>query len=122
MTRVAMAMAVSIAHFIRMERLAVGYGVFAARRHGAVIAVVGVKVVVHMAIEVIAAMVPRAGTNEDAAVKPLRAVVAVGSAVVRSVVIVAIGAARLHSNTDTDADLGLCFWCRHHEAKSGYSS
>ena len=52
-------------------------------------------------------MKPLANTDEDAAHKPLRTVVAVGVAVVGSSVIVAIRAIR--SDSDVDADFSLCF-------------
>ena len=52
-------------------------------------------------------MKPLASTDEDAAHKPLRTVVAVGGAVVGSSVIVAIRAIR--SDSDVDADFSLCF-------------
>jgi hypothetical protein len=56
--------------------------------------VMNIEMVVHVAAKVARTVKPRAGANEDAARKPLRAVVAVGSAVVWSKVIVAIGACR----------------------------
>jgi hypothetical protein len=58
--------------------------------HRAGISVMHIEMVVHMAAKVSRAVEPRAGTNEDAACKPLRAVLAVGSAVKRSEVIIAI--------------------------------
>jgi len=59
------------------------------------ISVMNIEMVVHVTAKVSRAVKPRAGTNEDAACKPLRAVVAVGSAVIRSEVIVAIRACGL---------------------------
>ena len=56
------------------------------------ISVMNIEMVVHVTAKVSRAMKPRAGTNEDTACKPLRAVVAVRSAVIRSEVIVAIRA------------------------------
>jgi hypothetical protein len=51
-----------------------------------------IEVVIHVAAKMSRAVKPRAGTDEEAAVKPLRAVVTVGSAVIGSVVVVAIRA------------------------------
>jgi hypothetical protein len=70
--------------------------------HRAAKSVMNIEVVVHVAAKVSRAVKPRAGANEDAARKPLRAVVAVGSAVVRSKVIVAIRACRFVSEPVVD--------------------
>jgi hypothetical protein len=60
--------------------------------HRAAVPVMNIEMIVYVAAKVCRAVEPRTGTNEDAASEPLRAVVAVGSAVVRSEVIVAIRA------------------------------
>jgi hypothetical protein len=52
-------------------------------------------------------MEPRANANEDAAIEPFRAVVAVGNTAVWGVVIVAIRTIR--GNSDFDADLSIRF-------------
>jgi hypothetical protein len=72
----------------------------------------GVEVVVDMAAEVLRAVKPRAGAYEDAAGEPFGAVVAVGSAGVGSVIVIAIGAIR--GNADVNADLSRWFsrYCR----------
>jgi hypothetical protein len=60
--------------------------------HWSAISVMNIEMVVHVTAKMSWAVKPRAGTNEEAAVEPLRAVVAVGSAGIRSEVIVAIRA------------------------------
>jgi ATP/maltotriose-dependent transcriptional regulator MalT len=61
-------------------------------RHWAAISVMSIEMVVHVAAKMSRTVKPRARTNEEATVKPLRAVVAVRSAGIRSVVVVAIRA------------------------------
>jgi hypothetical protein len=85
----------SVSHFISSEVVDV---VDTLRRFRAVamiwrragVSVMNIEMVVHVAAKVSRAVEPRAGTNENAAVEPLRTVVAVGSAVIRREVIVAI--------------------------------
>jgi hypothetical protein len=66
------------------------------------------EMVIYMATKVGRAVEPWAGTNEDTASKPLRAIVAVGSTVIGRYIVVAVGAVRGYS--DVDRDLGLGFW------------
>jgi len=88
--------AAPITHFISFE---VGYlietlsrlGPVADVRHWTFVAVVGMKAVIYVASEVFRTVIPLARANEDAAAKPLRAVVAVGRAGIRSVVVVPVG-------------------------------
>src|ERR1700722_853807 len=89
----------AVARFVAME---VVEGLFAALRHRSAVAVMRVVAVVDMAVEVVLAAVPVAGANEDSAVKPVGPVVAVGRAVVGSLVVVAVRADRLHSKTNGD--------------------
>ena len=74
------------------------------RRHMPVVAMVGIEVVIYVAVEVPGPMKPRPCANEDAAVEPFRAVVAVGSAIVRRVIVVAVRThwfwAVLHAEAD----------------------
>jgi hypothetical protein len=92
--------AATITHLVAVEAFEIiGWRVIGpVRRIGAMVAMMRVEMVVHMAIEVMAAVEPRAGADEDAAVEPLRAIVPVGCAVIGSVVIVAIGTGWLGSN------------------------
>src|ERR1700733_1646423 len=102
-------MAASVAHFVAFEVGVVNdivfrTGSFAALRQSAFVAVVGMVTVIHMALEVLRTMEPPAGSDEDSAVEPLRAIVAVGSAAVRGGIVVAV---RTIGGSDFDVDLGL---------------
>ena len=69
-------------------------------RQRAFVTTVNIETVIYMAAKVCRAVKPRASTDEGTTDKPFRAVVAVGSTGVRSVVIVAIGASRFGSDVD----------------------
>jgi uncharacterized cupredoxin-like copper-binding protein len=115
------AVTVSVAHLVSMEVFGGAVpsvpGSVAVVWKITAIAVIRMKVIVYMTAEVIGAMKPRAGTDEDSAAKPLRAIVAVGSTAVRSSVIISIRA--VWSYTDVDADLSLCFGRICQEAQTG---
>jgi hypothetical protein len=81
-------------------------GFFAAGWHGAVVAGVDVKVVVDVAAEVLRAVEPGASTDEDAAGEPLRTVVAIRSAGIGRVIVIAVGAHGCRS--DAYGDLSMC--------------
>jgi hypothetical protein len=86
-----------VSHFISSEIVDVveplrRVGVITVIWRWAAISVMDIEMVVHVTAKVSRAVKPRAGTNEEATVEPLRAVVAVGSAGIRSEVIVAIRA------------------------------
>jgi hypothetical protein len=102
-------MAASVTHFISLEIFGWGSMLWssflAALWHGALIAVIGMEVVIYVALEVGRAVKPWASANEDAARKPLGSIVAVGSTAVGSGLIVTVGTIRGHA--DLDADLGL---------------
>src|SRR3984957_19129529 len=102
----------AVARFVAVE---VVEGLFAALRHWSAVAVMRVVAVVDMAVEVVVAAVPVAGADEDSAVKPVGPVVAVGRAVIGSVVVVAVGADRLHS----EADVNLGWRCARGAEQSG---
>ena len=70
------------------------------------VAVIRMEVIVYMSAEVVTAMKPRSCTDEDTAAKPFGTVVAIGSAAIRSDIVIAIGTSRCY--TDINADLGLC--------------
>jgi len=59
--------------------------------HWALITLLWVVTVVYVTTEVTVAVIPLASTDEDTAVEPFRAVVARGSTVIRTVVIVTVG-------------------------------
>jgi len=71
-----------------------------------VVAVIRMVMVVNVAMEMLGTVKPWAGTDKDAASKPLGAVVAVGSAAIRRYIVVAVGTNRGYP--DADADLGVC--------------
>jgi hypothetical protein len=75
-------------------------------RQGSTISVVRIKAVVDVAVEAAPPVKPRTGPDKYAAIKPVGPVVAVGSAIVRWVIEVPIGAYRRRANVDTDRDLG----------------
>lgn len=116
-------LAVFVAHFAAAKVLGVaipaGAGCFAAMRICAVVSVIGMEAGIDVAVEVVMAVIPGAGADEEAAVEPLRAVVAVGRAVVRRDGVVAIGANG--SGADVDADLGIRAWSRYEQKGAGQS-
>jgi hypothetical protein len=65
------------------------------------------EAIVDMAPEVITTMKPRAGANKHTAREPLRTVVAVGGAAIRSNIIVPVGTFRSDPNVDADLSCGL---------------
>ena len=78
----------SVAHFVAFEvgnliEMAVWVGSLTSGWHGAVIAVFGMEMVIYVTVEAFRTMKPWARADEDAAGKPLRAVVAVRGAIVR---------------------------------------
>ena len=107
-------MAASIAHFVSFEvgdliDVLIRIGFLTTGWPGAVIAVLGMETVIYMAAKTFRAMEPRTDANENATREPLRAIVAVGGAVVWRNVIVTVGTIR--RNSDIDADLSLRFGC-----------
>jgi hypothetical protein len=87
---------------------------FAAARQRSAVTVMGIKPVVDMAVKAVRAVEPAASSNKHPVHKPIGPVVAVGCAVIWSVVEVPIGADRLHS--EGDGDLG---WRYPHTAEQG---
>jgi len=117
-------MPASIAHFVSLEMrsfyMLFWIRFFATSWHRALITMVRMEVVIHMAPEIVAAMEPWANTDEHAPAEPLRAVITKRSTVIGGNVVIAVGTVRGYS--DLDADLGLCSgsgWC---QAKSGDGS
>ena len=87
---------VTVAHVRSMEAMEVVRWsmVGAVTRKSSMVAGAWIEVAIDRAMEVVRAVEPWTGTDEDTAVKPLRAVIAVGCAVVGRVVIVAVRADR----------------------------
>jgi hypothetical protein len=116
--------ATSIPHFVSFEVRTVDtlcrLSFFARFWQWALIAVFRMETVIYVALELISAMKPRAGTNEDIPGKPFWTVVARGGAAIRSDVIVTIGTIRGYS--DADADLSLRFGSGNGGADSSNSS
>jgi hypothetical protein len=82
-------------------------------RKWTVVAVMWIKAVIHVAVEAMWAMEPRAGSYKDASAKPLRPVVPVWGAAVWSVVEITVWTNRRHA--DIDGDLGRCWaWDAQH--------
>jgi hypothetical protein len=100
-----------IARFVAVE---VVEGLFAAVGHRPSVAVAGIIAVIDMAVEVARAAEPVASADKHPVHKPIGPVVAVGCAVIGSVVEVAVGADRLRS--EGDRDLG---WRYARRAKKG---
>jgi hypothetical protein len=73
--------------------------------HGSAISPTRVKVTIDVSVEVGGAMEPASGSDEDAAVEPLRAIVAIGGAAIGSEIIVAIRADGRSADADTDLSL-----------------
>ena len=101
-------MPAAVAHLVSMELVEVAMVVemFLVARVGAVVSMAPVKAIVHMAVEVMRAVVPGAGADEHAIREPFRTVVAVGRALLRRVVIVAIRTNWLRADIHPERDLG----------------
>jgi hypothetical protein len=82
-------------------------------RQRSMVTVTGIKAVVDVAVKTMRAMKPRTGSEKYTADKPIGAIVAVRSAVIRSVIEVPIGADRSHSNAN--GDLGWRLGCTGYE-------
>jgi hypothetical protein len=93
----------SITHLVSVEVIK---GLVSTVRMWTSVAVMWIKPVIDVAVEVAGTVEPRAGSVKHAAVEPLGPVVSVWGAVVRSEIVVAIWANRFWS--DVDGDLGGC--------------
>jgi hypothetical protein len=114
----------SVPHFVSLE---VGssdtlgrLGLLANLWQCALIAVLRMETVVHVALEAARAMKPGTGANEDVPGKPLWTVVTRRGTAIRSDVIITIGTFRSYS--DGDADLSFCPRDSNREADSSNSS
>jgi hypothetical protein len=115
--------AVAVAHFVAFEVFDVVDGVdgvLAAGGMRAVVSMIRMEAIVDVAVEAFGSVKPGADADEDAAGEPLRAVVAVGSAVVGWDVVVAVGT--VGSGADFDGDLGLGFGSGYGETESRENS
>jgi len=108
--------AAAVAHFVSFE---VGLiytpcriRPLAAVWHGALVAVVRMERVVHIAVEFMWTMKPRASPNKDTPSKPFRAVIADGSTVIWRHIVITIRAFRCNADIDTDLRLSPLGHCR----------
>ena len=97
--------AATITHLVPVEVVSVmgevlRIGVFSAGWIRPVIAVVRIKMVIYVAVEIVMTVVPRSGPDENAVNKPFGPVVSPWRALIRSEIVIAIGADRLGSNID----------------------
>jgi hypothetical protein len=89
--------ALSVTRFVSVE---VVEPLFAAPRQGAMVTIMGVEAIIHVAVKAVRTVEPGASAKKHASNEPIRSVVAIGGAVIRRVVEVPIGAGGLHSNAD----------------------
>src|ERR1700676_961346 len=88
-------------------------------RYSAFKATLNIETAIYMTVKVCRAVKPGAGPKEDTTHKPFRAVVAIGSAGIRGIVIVPVRASGFGSDVDTD--LSLYFGSGHREVNSSNS-
>src|SRR6267378_1768487 len=95
--------AAPVTHLVSVEVIK---GLVSMVRMWTMVAVMWIETVINVAVEVVGAVEPRAGSDEHAAAEPLGPVVPVWRAAVWGVIVVAIRASRFCS--DIDRDLGRC--------------
>ena len=102
----------SIPRLVAME---VVEGCLPATRQRPVIAVMRIVAVINMPVETPRTVEPGSSSEKHSADKPVRAVIAIGSAVVGSVVVVSVGAYGGRPYVYAHADLSVCFFrsCLH---------
>jgi hypothetical protein len=91
--------AASITHLVSVEVIE---GLLSTFRMWTIVAVMWIEAVINVAMKVVGAVEPRAGSNEHAAGEPLGTVVPIWGAAVWGVVVVPIRASRLCSDIDVD--------------------
>ena len=108
--------AASIAHFVAAMEAAAGMmsRMSSTRGQVSVIAMMRIEMVIHVAMEVGGTVKPWTGADENAARKPLRAVIAIRRAGVGSVTEIPIGTDRSRADVHGDSDLRFGRG-RHHE-------
>jgi len=95
--------ATSIARLIPIEMVE---GASATLRRRTVVTIAWIVAIVDVAVESGAAVVPGTSSDEQPAVEPVRPIITIGRAVIRSIVVIPIGACRRYS--DANRDLGWC--------------
>lgn len=116
---------VAVAHFVASEMLnVVGAMMFikmlAAVRIFAMPSIIAIEAIIDVTPEALAPVIPGPCADEDAAVKPLRPVVAIGCAVIGRIVEIAVGTLRRRANLN--CDLRLCLLSRCRKAESSDSN
>ncbi len=85
-------MTATVARFVALKVRSVNafgfVGFFPAFRHRSLVAIVRMKTVVNVAMEIVMTMKPRSGADEDTAAEPFRSVIACGSAGVRRYIVI----------------------------------
>lgn len=103
---------VAAAGFVSMECMTMAISIEAAMlsamRQWAMVAVVRIKMIVHVAVESVWSVEPWTRSKEDPIHKPLRSVIAVGGASIRGIVEITVWAYGFRPNIDTDGHLGFC--------------
>lgn|SRR5579862_4947610 len=95
----------AIAHLVPMKILGVmcevlRIGMIAVVRIRPMIAVVRVEMIIYVSVEIVVAMEPRSGSDENASAEPVGTVIAKGSTVVGRVIVITVGTNRFHSDID----------------------
>jgi hypothetical protein len=100
--------AFSITHLVSVKVIE---GLISMLRKRTVVTIMWIEAVIHVTVEAMWAMEPRAGADKNTAAEPLRTIVPVGGAAVWRIVKVSIRANRRYS--DIDGDPGRCkAWAR----------
>src|SRR5580692_9315267 len=113
-------MSMAVTHFVSVEVLGIDVtvGFIAGLRHLALIAMVGMKTVIHVTVEVLFPMEPGSGSYKDPAIEPFRAVVSVWRAGIGRRVVIPVRTVGRRANTNSNAYLGLSF--RSHGGESNH--
>lgn len=116
-------MSMRIMHGLSMECLVTaGVGVVATMRKRAMVSVTIVQTVIYPAVKVSWTVKPRTGTDEDASVKPLRTVIAVGCAIVRWDFVVSVRAIRRRADLHRDLSWRRPSRCQQKDRRYRYST
>jgi hypothetical protein len=103
-------MTVYVVHCLAVKLRAVFHGTLAARGHRPVVAFAKVETMIDVSVEMIRPVIPRPRPDENTAWEPLRAIVAIWRAAIRSALIVPV---RTHgSYSNTDRNLRACLMSR----------
>jgi hypothetical protein len=87
-------------------------GLFAAIGEWPVVPVARIVTIINVSVPAVRTVIPGTGSDEDTAVKPIRPIVAIGGAVIGSIVKVAVRADRRPAKIDADRYLRSRRGCR----------